>query len=217
MKKLGSEDHCLMHRATANKPISEMTPEELARREEKEFNTEPLSVLTQSVQSNAQVLNEGLCRFGCCCVCCCGCSNHCTTTEVDFDTLYGVLCTCIMFLLDVAARTFWVSHWTHWVDFLPFFFHFSFLLLPSLGFLLLCNRLNWKVFVINFNIENFEQSIRYIPLQQIAAFCYCWCCCFCCCCCCRCCCVCCCSCCCGCCSRCGCSCCSCCSSASDCK
>ncbi|KAB0377542.1 hypothetical protein FD755_011986, partial [Muntiacus reevesi] len=31
-----------------NKPKSEMTPEELQKREEEEFNTGPLSVLTQS-------------------------------------------------------------------------------------------------------------------------------------------------------------------------
>uniref|UniRef100_A0A3P9AFU1 Small nuclear ribonucleoprotein Sm D2 n=4 Tax=Esociformes TaxID=8007 RepID=A0A3P9AFU1_ESOLU len=39
-----------------NKPKSEMTPEELQKREEEEFNTGPLSVLTQSVKSNTQVL-----------------------------------------------------------------------------------------------------------------------------------------------------------------
>jgi small nuclear ribonucleoprotein (snRNP)-like protein len=33
-----------------------MTPEELAKREEEEFNTGPLSVLTQSVKNNTQVL-----------------------------------------------------------------------------------------------------------------------------------------------------------------
>ena len=33
-----------------------MTPEELERREEEEFNTGPLSVLTQSVKNNTQVL-----------------------------------------------------------------------------------------------------------------------------------------------------------------
>ena len=38
------------------KPKSEMTPEELAKREEEEFNTGPLSVLTQSVKNNTQVL-----------------------------------------------------------------------------------------------------------------------------------------------------------------
>lgn len=32
-----------------------MTPEELAKREEEEFNTGPLSILTQSVKSNTQV------------------------------------------------------------------------------------------------------------------------------------------------------------------
>lgn len=40
----------------AQKPKSEMTPEELAKREEEEFNTGPLSVLTQSVKNNTQVL-----------------------------------------------------------------------------------------------------------------------------------------------------------------
>merc|ERR1711862_101966 len=39
-----------------NKVKSEMTPEELERREEEEFNTGPLSVLTQSVKNNTQVL-----------------------------------------------------------------------------------------------------------------------------------------------------------------
>ncbi|XP_006894963.1 PREDICTED: small nuclear ribonucleoprotein Sm D2-like [Elephantulus edwardii] len=38
-----------------NKPKSEMTPEELQKREEEEFNTGPLSVLTQSVTNNTQV------------------------------------------------------------------------------------------------------------------------------------------------------------------
>ncbi|RWS13523.1 small nuclear ribonucleoprotein Sm D2-like protein [Dinothrombium tinctorium] len=38
------------------KPKSEMTPEELAKREEEEFNTGPLSILTQSVKNNSQVL-----------------------------------------------------------------------------------------------------------------------------------------------------------------
>ncbi|KAJ8884473.1 hypothetical protein PR048_016330, partial [Dryococelus australis] len=37
------------------KPKSEMTPEELAKREEEEFSTGPLSVLTQSVKNNTQV------------------------------------------------------------------------------------------------------------------------------------------------------------------
>ncbi|XP_057616369.1 small nuclear ribonucleoprotein Sm D2-like [Chionomys nivalis] len=39
-----------------NKPKSEMTPEELQRREEEEFNTRPLSVLTQPVKNNTHVL-----------------------------------------------------------------------------------------------------------------------------------------------------------------
>nr|XP_039324263.1 small nuclear ribonucleoprotein Sm D2-like [Saimiri boliviensis boliviensis]XP_039324272.1 small nuclear ribonucleoprotein Sm D2-like [Saimiri boliviensis boliviensis]XP_039324274.1 small nuclear ribonucleoprotein Sm D2-like [Saimiri boliviensis boliviensis] len=39
-----------------NKPKSEMTPEELQKQEEEEFNTSPLSVLTQSVKNNTQVL-----------------------------------------------------------------------------------------------------------------------------------------------------------------
>ena len=33
-----------------------MTPEEMAAREQEEFNTGPLSVLTQSVKNNTQVL-----------------------------------------------------------------------------------------------------------------------------------------------------------------
>merc|ERR1739836_23959 len=40
----------------AAKPRTEMTPEELAKQEEQEFNTGPLSVLTQSVKNNTQVL-----------------------------------------------------------------------------------------------------------------------------------------------------------------
>ncbi|ETN58252.1 hypothetical protein AND_010161 [Anopheles darlingi] len=44
-----------IHKAMA-KPKSELTPEELARQEEEEFNTGPLSVLTQSVKNNTQVL-----------------------------------------------------------------------------------------------------------------------------------------------------------------
>ncbi|XP_050019052.1 small nuclear ribonucleoprotein Sm D2-like [Alexandromys fortis] len=39
-----------------NKPKSEMTPEELQKQEEEEFNPGPLSVLTQSVKNNTQVL-----------------------------------------------------------------------------------------------------------------------------------------------------------------
>ena len=42
--------------SSAAKPKSDMTPEELAKREEEEFNTGPLSVLTQSVKNNTQVL-----------------------------------------------------------------------------------------------------------------------------------------------------------------
>jgi small nuclear ribonucleoprotein D2 len=42
--------------ATLQKPKSEMTQEELSKREEEEFNTGPLSVLTQSVKNNTQVL-----------------------------------------------------------------------------------------------------------------------------------------------------------------
>ncbi len=38
------------------KPKSEMTPEELEKQEEEEFNTGPLSVLTDSVRNNTQVL-----------------------------------------------------------------------------------------------------------------------------------------------------------------
>ena len=45
-----------MAAALMNKPKSEMTPEELEKREEEEFNTGPLSVLTQSVKNNTQVL-----------------------------------------------------------------------------------------------------------------------------------------------------------------
>ncbi|XP_015599665.1 probable small nuclear ribonucleoprotein Sm D2 [Cephus cinctus] len=42
--------------SSLTKPKSEMTPEELAKREEEEFNTGPLSVLTQSVKNNTQVI-----------------------------------------------------------------------------------------------------------------------------------------------------------------
>lgn len=50
--------YCLMlfFRSLLTKPKSEMTPEELQKREEEEFNTGPLSVLTQSVKNNTQVL-----------------------------------------------------------------------------------------------------------------------------------------------------------------
>ena len=43
-------------RAAVQKPKSEMTPEELSQHEQEEFNTGPLSVLTQSVKNNTQVL-----------------------------------------------------------------------------------------------------------------------------------------------------------------
>ena len=42
----------------AAKPRTEMTPEELAKQEEQEFNTGPLSVLTQSVKNNTQVSED---------------------------------------------------------------------------------------------------------------------------------------------------------------
>lgn len=35
-----------------------MTPEELAKREEEEFSTGPLSILTTSVKNNTQVINS---------------------------------------------------------------------------------------------------------------------------------------------------------------
>jgi len=41
---------------SAAKPKTELTPEELAAKEEEEFNVGPLSVLTQSVKNNTQVL-----------------------------------------------------------------------------------------------------------------------------------------------------------------
>lgn len=40
----------------SSKPKSEMTQEEIAALEELEFNTGPLSVLTQSVKNNTQIL-----------------------------------------------------------------------------------------------------------------------------------------------------------------
>jgi len=46
----------VISRSLLTKPKSEMTPEELQKREEEEFNTGPLSVLTQSVKNNTQVL-----------------------------------------------------------------------------------------------------------------------------------------------------------------
>jgi hypothetical protein len=39
-----------------NKPKAELTPEELEEREKHEFQTGPLSVLTESVRNNTQVL-----------------------------------------------------------------------------------------------------------------------------------------------------------------
>lgn len=48
--------HILFYCRALNKPKSELTPEELQRLEEEEFNTGPLSVLTQSVRNNTQVL-----------------------------------------------------------------------------------------------------------------------------------------------------------------
>uniref|UniRef100_A0A914WD65 Small nuclear ribonucleoprotein Sm D2 n=1 Tax=Plectus sambesii TaxID=2011161 RepID=A0A914WD65_9BILA len=42
--------------ATIAKPRSEMTAEELAAKEQEEFNVGPLSILTQSVRNNTQVL-----------------------------------------------------------------------------------------------------------------------------------------------------------------
>lgn len=47
---------CYFFRASTSKPRSEMTLEELAKIEEEEFSTGPLSVLTQSVKNNTQVL-----------------------------------------------------------------------------------------------------------------------------------------------------------------
>ncbi|KAH7673084.1 putative small nuclear ribonucleoprotein Sm D2-like protein [Aphelenchoides avenae] len=41
---------------SAQKPRSEMTQEELTQKEQEEFNIGPLSILTQSVKNNAQVL-----------------------------------------------------------------------------------------------------------------------------------------------------------------
>ncbi|KAI1720622.1 LSM domain-containing protein [Ditylenchus destructor] len=41
---------------TSNKPRSEMSQEELEKKEQEEFNIGPLSVLTHSVKNNAQVL-----------------------------------------------------------------------------------------------------------------------------------------------------------------
>ena len=55
-EKLQKIQKLAMAAALMNKPKSEMTPEELEKREEEEFNTGPLSVLTQSVKNNTQVL-----------------------------------------------------------------------------------------------------------------------------------------------------------------
>ncbi|XP_053201848.1 small nuclear ribonucleoprotein Sm D2-like [Panonychus citri] len=41
---------------STQKPKSEMTPVELAKKEEEEFQTGPLSILTQAVRNNHQVL-----------------------------------------------------------------------------------------------------------------------------------------------------------------
>ena len=39
----------------SNKPKTEMTEDEMRQKEEEEFNTGPLSLLTQSVKHNTQV------------------------------------------------------------------------------------------------------------------------------------------------------------------
>ena len=44
-----------MASSSLTKPKSEMTPEELEAKEQQEFNTGPLSVLTESVKGNTQV------------------------------------------------------------------------------------------------------------------------------------------------------------------
>ena len=49
-------DYWVILSRSVTKPKSEMTPEELAQKEQEEFNTGPLSVLTQSVKNNTQVL-----------------------------------------------------------------------------------------------------------------------------------------------------------------
>ena len=51
-----------------NKPKSEMSEEEMRKKEEEEFQTGPLSVLTQAVKHNTQV---------CVCVCMCVCPYMC--------------------------------------------------------------------------------------------------------------------------------------------
>merc|ERR1712080_320270 len=55
-KLVKNSKNLAMASALMNKPKSEMTPDELEKREEEEFNTGPLSVLTQSVKNNTQVL-----------------------------------------------------------------------------------------------------------------------------------------------------------------
>jgi len=45
-----------MSSSLINKPKQEMTPEELKQREEEEFRTGPLSLLTDAVKNNTQVL-----------------------------------------------------------------------------------------------------------------------------------------------------------------
>lgn len=45
-----------MSSSLASKPKQEMTPEELKQREEEEFRTGPLSLLTDAVKNNTQVL-----------------------------------------------------------------------------------------------------------------------------------------------------------------
>ena len=45
-----------MSTSAINKPKQEMTPEELKQREEEEFRTGPLSLLTDAVKNNTQVL-----------------------------------------------------------------------------------------------------------------------------------------------------------------
>ena len=45
-----------MSTSLINKPKQEMTPEELKQREEEEFRTGPLSLLTDAVKNNTQVL-----------------------------------------------------------------------------------------------------------------------------------------------------------------
>ena len=56
--RLPLESHTVLEMASSSaltKPKSEMTPEELEAKEQQEFNTGPLSVLTESVKGNTQV------------------------------------------------------------------------------------------------------------------------------------------------------------------